>query len=182
MKIRQKLKDLPPVKENLANLRKTIQKEIKYMFENPDKYKEFEGAFKQVKLDYVNSLRSIGVPDEKYFHKVVALQDELKGKMNDILKGGTKNTPLLKMELQKLASRVDETFKGFDDVVLDKIDDVNIKTFDDVVTDLNKTDDYVDDFERVIEQENIKHSEELREKLGQNSNTPMKRAQRPCMT
>ncbi len=187
----QKLKDLPPVKENLANLRKTIQKEIKYMFENPDKYKEFEGAFKQVKLDYVNSLRSIGVPDEKYFHKVVALQDELKGKMNDILKGGTKNTPLLKMELQKLASRVDETFKGFDDVVLDKIDDVNIKTFDDVVTDLNKTnnpfdeflsninktDEYVDDFERVIEQENIKHSEELREKLGQNSNTPKKRAE-----
>lgn len=187
----QKLKDLPPVKENLTNLRKTIQKEIKYMFENPDKYKEFEGAFKQVKLDYVNSLRSIGVPDDKYFHKVVALQDELKGKMNDILKGGTKNTPLLKMELQKLANRVDETFKGFDDVVLDKIDDVNIKTFDDVVTDLNKidnpfdeflsnvnkTDNYVDDFERVIEQENIKHSEELREKLGQNSNTPKKRAE-----
>jgi len=140
----QKLKDLPPVKENLTNLRKTIQKEIKYMFENPDKYKEFEGAFKQVKLDYVNSLRSIGVPDDKYFHKVVALQDELKGKMNDILKGGTKNTPLLKMELQKLASRVDETFKGFDDVVLDKIDNVNIKTFDDVVTDLNKTDNPFD--------------------------------------
>lgn len=41
----------------------------------------------------------------------------------------------------------------------------------------NKTDDYVDDFERVIEQENIKHSEELREKLGQNSNTPKKRAE-----
>ncbi len=42
---------------------------------------------------------------------------------------------------------------------------------------VNKTDDYVDDFERVIEQENIKHSEELREKLGQNSNTPKKRAE-----
>lgn len=41
----------------------------------------------------------------------------------------------------------------------------------------NKTDDYVDDFERVIEQENIKHSEELRKKLGQNSNTPKKRAE-----
>lgn len=187
----QKLGDLPPVRENLAYLKKTIQKEIRYMFENPDKYEHFEEGFKHIKQGYVNTLRGYGVPDDKYFHKVKALQDELKGKMNDILKGGTKNTPLLKMELQKLASRVDETFKGFDDVVLDKINDVNIKTFDDVVTDLNKadnpfdeflsninkTDDYVDDFERVIEQENIKHSEELREKLGQNSNTPKKRAE-----
>lgn len=187
----QKLGDLPPVRENLQHLKKTIQKEIRYMFENPDKYGHFEEGFKHIKQGYVNTLRGYGVPDDKYFHKVVALQDELKGKMNNILKGGTENTPLLKMELQKLASRVDETFKGFDDVVLDKIDDVNIKTFDDVVTDLNKTnnpfdeflsninktDDYVDDFERVIEQENIKHSEELREKLGQNSNTPKKRAE-----
>lgn len=187
----QKLGDLPPVRENLAHLKKTIQKEIRYMFENPDKYEHFEEGFKHIKQGYVNTLRGYGVPDDKYFHKVVALQDELKGKMNDILKGGTENTPLLKMELQKLASRVDETFKGFDDVVLDKIDNVNIKTFDDVVTDLNKTnnpfdeflsninktDDYVDDFERVIEQENIKHSEELRKKLGQNSNTPKKRAE-----
>lgn len=187
----QKLGDLPPVRENLQHLKKTIQKEIRYMFENPDKYGHFEEGFKHIKQGYVNTLRGYGVPDDKYFHKVVALQDELKGKMNDILKGGEKNTPLLKMELQKLASRVDETFKGFDDVVLDKIDNVNIKTFDDVVTDLNKTnnpfdeflnninktDEYVDDFERVIEQENIKHSEELREKLGQNSNTPKKRAE-----
>lgn len=187
----QKLGDLPPVRENLQHLKKTIQKEIRYMFENPDKYGHFEEGFKQIKQGYVNTLRGYGVPDDKYFHKVKALQNELKGKMNDILKGGEKNTPLLKMELQKLANRVDETFKGFDDVVLDKIDNVNIKTFDDVVTDLNKTnnpfdeflsninktDDYVDDFERVIEQENIKHSEELREKLGQNSNTPKKRAE-----
>lgn len=187
----QKLGDLPPVRENLQHLKKTIQKEIRYMFENPDKYGHFEEGFKQIKQGYVNTLRGYGVPDDKYFHKVKALQDELKGKMNDILNGGEKNTPLLKMELQKLANRVDETFKGFDDVVLDKIDNVNIKTFDDVVTDLNKTnnpfdeflsninktDDYVDDFERVIEQENIKHSEELREKLGQNSNTPKKRAE-----
>ena len=187
----QKLGDLPPIRENLAHLKKTIQKEIRYMFENPDKYGHFEEGFKQIKQGYVNTLRGYGVPDDKYFHKVVALQDELKGKMNDILKGGTENTPLLKMELQKLANRVDETFKGFDDVVLDKINNTNIKTFDDVVTDLNKTknpfdeflsnvnktDDYVDDFERVIEQENIKHSEELRKKLGQNSNTPKKRAE-----
>lgn len=34
----------------------------------------------------------------------------------------------------------------------------------------NNTDYYVDDFERVIEQENIKHSEELRKKMEQNSN------------
>ena len=187
----QKLGDLPPVRENLAHLKKTIQKEIRYMFENPDKYEHFEEGFKHIKQGYVNTLRGYGVPDDKYFHKVVALQDELKGKMNDILKGGTENTPLLKMELQKLANRVDETFKGFDDVVLDKINNTNIKTFDDIVTDLNKTnnpfdeflsnvnktDDYVDDFERVIEQENIKHSEELRKKLGQNSDTPKKRAE-----
>lgn len=140
----QKLGDLPPVRENLAHLKKTIQKEIRYMFENPDKYEHFEEGFKHIKQGYVNTLRGYGVPDDKYFHKVKALQDELKGKMNDILKGGTKNTPLLKMELQKLASRVDETFKGFDDVVLDKIDNVNIKTFDDVVTDLNKTDNPFD--------------------------------------
>lgn len=49
--------------------------------------------------------------------------------------------------------------------------------FDEFLSNINKTDDYVDDFERVIEQENIKHSEELREKLGQNSNTPKKRAE-----
>lgn len=49
--------------------------------------------------------------------------------------------------------------------------------FDEFLSNINKTDEYVDDFERVIEQENIKHSEELREKLGQNSNTPKKRAE-----
>lgn len=48
--------------------------------------------------------------------------------------------------------------------------------FDEFLSNINKTDDYVDDFERVIEQENIKHSEELRKKLGQNSNTSKKRA------
>lgn len=49
--------------------------------------------------------------------------------------------------------------------------------FDEFLSNINKIDDYVDDFERVIEQENIKHSEELRKKLGQNSNTPKKRAE-----
>ena len=49
--------------------------------------------------------------------------------------------------------------------------------FDEFLSNINKTDEYVDDFERVIEQENIKHSEELRKKLGQNSNTPKKRAE-----
>lgn len=49
--------------------------------------------------------------------------------------------------------------------------------FDEFLSNINKADDYVDDFERVIEQENIKHSEELRKKLGQNSNTPKKRAE-----
>ena len=141
----QKLGDLPPVRENLQYLKKTIQKEIRYMFENPDKYPYFEEGFKQIKQGYVKTLRGYGVPDDKYFHKVKALQDELKGKMNKILEGGEKNTPLLKMELQKLANRVDETFNEFDNVVLDKIDDVNIKTFNDVVTDLNKVNNPFDE-------------------------------------
>ena len=163
----QKLGDLPPVRENLAHLKKTIQKEIRYMFENPDKYDYFEEGFKHIKQGYVNTLRGYGVPDDKYFHKVKALQDELKSKMNDILKGGTKNTPLLKMELQKLASRVDETFKGFDDVVLDKIDDVNIKTFDDVVTDLNKTNNPFDEF---LKQKQNTSSQFNNTKIGEQTN------------
>lgn len=141
----QKLGELPPVRENLQYLKKTIQKEIRYMFENPDKYPHFEEGFKQIKQGYVKTLRGYGVPDDKYFHKVVALQNELKGKMNKILEGGEKNTPLLKMELQKLANRVNETFNEFDNVVLDKIDDVNIKTFNDVVTDLNKANNPFDE-------------------------------------
>lgn len=156
----QKLGDLPPVRENLAHLKKTIQKEIRYMFENPDKYEHFEEGFKQIKQGYVNTLRGYGVPDEKYFHKVVALQNELKGKMNDILKGGEKNTPLLKMELQKLANRVDETFKGFDDVVLDKFNDTKIgeqanifDIFDD--KDLQPNKDYVHLPELLEEQNNF---------------------------
>ena len=163
----QKLGDLPPVRENLAHLKKTIQKEIRYMFENPDKYEHFEEGFKHIKQGYVNTLRGYGVPDDKYFHKVKALQDELKGKMNDILKGGTKNTPLLKMELQKLASRVDETFKGFDDVVLDKIDDVNIKTFDDVVTDLNKANN---PFDELLKQKQNTSSQFNNTKIGEQTN------------
>ena len=155
----QKLKDLPPVRENLAHLKKTIQKEIRYMFENPDKYPHFEDGFKQIKQGYVNTLRGYGVPDDKYFHKVTALQDELKSRMNKILEGGSENTPLLKMELQKLASKVDKTFDSFDNVVLDRVDD------------------YVDDFERVIESENIKDSLNLRKQMEQNSNKPKKRAE-----
>lgn len=186
----QKLGDLPPVRENLQYLKKTIQKEIRYMFENPDKYPHFEEGFKQIKQGYVKTLRGYGVPDDKYFHKVKALQDELKGKMNKILEGGEKNTPLLKMELQKLASRVDETFKGFDDVILDKIDDINIKTFDDVVTDLNKTnnpfdeflsninktDDFVDDFEAFNEKLNVEDSKNILEQIQNKSDKPKERA------
>ena len=172
----QKLSDLPPVRENLAHLKKTIQKEIRYVFENPEKYSHFEDGFKQIKQGYVNTLRAYGVPDDKYFHKVVALQNELKGRMNEILKGGSENTPLLKMELQKLASKVDNTFDELGNEVLDKIDDINInKTPLDNIA--KNTDEYVDDFERVIEQENIKHSEELRRKMEESKNTPKKRAE-----
>ena len=258
----QKLGDLPPVKDNLANLKKTIQKEIRYMYENPDNYNEFKDAFKQVKLDYVNSLRNIGVPDDKYFHKVTALQEELMSKMNKLLQEG--DTPLLKMELQQLASKVDETFKGFDGVVLDKIDDsskyiddmqdifgvdqylsketkstlnknalterskeflertkkdpkgtqlkidgrtlnkkytqlknpieklsideslVNdivdngseqLNMFDKMLNKVDTVDEYVDDFERVIAEENMEHSLKLREKLNPGKDVLKKRAE-----
>lgn len=180
----QKLKDLPPVKENLAHLRKTIQKEVKYMFENPDKYEHFEEGFKQIKLGYVNTLRGLGVPDEKYFHKVTALQDELKSKMNKILEGGSENTPLLKMELQKLASRVDETFNNLDDVILDSINDVNVKTLGDINTTPNKLNnpfdeilnkvDETDGFEKFNEELNIEDSKNILKQIKNKSDKPKK--------
>ena len=182
----QKLKDLPPVKENLAHLRKTIQKEVKYMFENPDKYEHFEEGFKQIKLGYVNTLRGLGVPDEKYFHKVTALQDELKSKMNKILEGGSENTPLLKMELQKLASRVDETFNNLDDVILDSINDVNVKTLGDINTTPNKLNnpfdeilnkvDEVDGFEKFNEDLNVEDSKNILKQIKNKSDKPRERA------
>ena len=137
----QKLRDLPPVKESLKNLRSVIEKEVNYMYNYPQNYSSVEKAFKQIKTDYVNTLRQMGVPDDKYFHKVKALQDELKA----IFEKGTKsNSPLVKMNLQHLARRISETFDEIDNTVLDNIDE------------------YVNDFEKLNAEENLREIEKLK--------------------
>ena len=154
----QKLHEIPPAKDSLKGLRRTIEQELEFMHKNPNEYKNMEKAFKQIKTDYVNTLRQIGIPDDKYFHKVKALQDDLKlyyneltkksvnGVSDDVIKefGGrvknnnaNKNTykpksdkeifnnklnsPLVKMDLQRLARRISETFDEIDNTVLDNI-------------------------------------------------------------
>ena len=114
----QKLRDLPPVKESLKNLRSVIEKEVNYMYNYPQSYSSVEKAFKQIKTDYVNTLRQMGVPDDKYFHKVKALQDELKATFE---KGIKSDSPLVKMDLQRLARRISETFDEIDNTILDNI-------------------------------------------------------------
>ena len=140
----QKLRDLPPVKESLKNLRSVIEKEVDYMYKNPNQYKGMEKAFKQIKTDYVNTLRQMGVPDDKYFHKVKALQDELKATFE---KGTKSNSPLVKMNLQHLARRISETFDEIDNTVLDNIDE------------------YVNDFEKLNAEENLREIEKLKKLL-----------------
>ena len=137
----QKLRDLPPVKESLKNLRSVIEKEVNYMYNYPQSYSSVEKAFKQIKTDYVNTLRQMGVPDDKYFHKVKALQDELKATFE---KGTKSNSPLVKMNLQHLAKRISETFDEIDNTVLDNIDE------------------YVNDFEKLNAEENLREIEKLK--------------------
>lgn len=161
--------------------------------------------------DMINAMKKQGVPYEEYadLEDTLRFADEVLKLQNSSrlnIKRATFGMPKFDgsvnpfapiKDSERLIHQVDNVADNVNSLIpkkntpLDKIDDVNIKTFDDVVTDLNKTDnpfdeflsninktdDYVDDFERVIEQENIKHSEELREKLGQNSNTPKKRAE-----
>ena len=111
------------------------------MYNYPQTYSSVEKAFKQIKTDYVNTLRQMGVPDDKYFHKVKALQDELKA----IFEKGTKsNSPLVKMNLQHLARRISETFDEIDNTVLDNIDE------------------YVNDFEKLNAEENLREIEKLK--------------------
>lgn len=105
----QKLKDLPPVQHNLRNLRKVIEKEVDIMFNEPNAYKTMNDAFKQIKMDYVTSLRKLGVDDSKYFHKVIALQNELKSvfKNTDLQHHSDKK---IKMDIQLLARKIEDTF------------------------------------------------------------------------
>lgn len=138
----QKLRDLPPVQENLKALRRTIEQEVEFMYKNPNEYNGLEQVFKQIKTEYVNGLRQLGVPDDKYFNKVVALQNELKSKLSKT----NKNTPLLRMDLQKLARRISETFDEIDNTVISKLDDIS---------------DDVSAFEKFNEKENLREIEML---------------------
>lgn len=138
----QKLRDLPPVQENLKALRRTIEQEVEFMYKNPNEYNGLEQVFKQIKTEYVNGLRQLGVPDDKYFNKVVALQNELKSKLSKT----NKNTPLLKMDLQKLARRISKTFDEIDNTVISKLDDIS---------------DDVSAFEKFNEKENLREIEML---------------------
>ena len=107
----QKLGTLPPVQHNTRNLRKTIETEMELMHKSPDQYKSMQSAFKEIKKEYVNALRKIGVPDKGYFDKVKALQDDLNLYYKELSKSSTKkDSPLIKMDLQTLARRVSDTF------------------------------------------------------------------------
>lgn len=105
----QKLGELPPVQHNLRNLRKVIEKEIDIMYKEPNAYKTMNDAFKQIKMDYVTSLRKMGVDDNKYFHKVVALQNELKANFEKINLQRHSNKEI-EMNLQLLARKIEDTF------------------------------------------------------------------------
>lgn len=156
----QKLRDLPPVQENLKALRRTIEQEVEFMYKNPNEYNGLEQVFKQIKTEYVNGLRQLGVPDDKYFNKVVALQNELKSKLSKT----NKNTPLLKMDLQKLARRISETFDEIDNTVISKLDDIS---------------DDVSAFEKFNEKENLREIEML---IKENKKKPTKtKAEKPSV-
>lgn len=73
----QKLGHLPPVKENSAGLKRVIQHEIEMMYREPKKYLDYKDSFKQIKKDYIKSMRSYGVKDSSYFEKVKNLQNDL---------------------------------------------------------------------------------------------------------
>ena len=122
----QKLGTIPPVKENLANLRKTIEREVELKHKNPAQHAEVEQAFKQIKRDYVDTLRSYGLRDEQYFHKVTALQKELDKQLSK---------PLMKMDITHLSRKITKTF--------DEIENTSVKH-----TPLDKMDDNVGGFEK----------------------------------
>lgn len=196
----QKLHEIPPAKDSLKGLRRTIEQELEFMHKNPNEYKNMEKAFKQIKTDYVNTLRQIGIPDNKYFHKVKALQDDLKlyyneltkksvnGVSDDVIKefGGrvknnnvNKNTykpksdkeifnnklnsPLVKMDLQRLARRISEIFDEIDNTVLDNIgEETPLELLGDVKTELVKA---TNPFDRFMNKINTKSNLRPQSKL-----------------
>ena len=119
----QKLGHLPPIKENSAGLKKVIQNELEMMYKEPKKYAEYKDSFKQLKMEYVKSMRSYGVKDSSYFDKVKNLQDDLElyykelNKPTSIIKKsseGGAGTPKMGMNLQLLAKKIEDTFNEFD--------------------------------------------------------------------
>lgn len=122
----QKLGHLPPVKENSAGLKRVIQHEMEMMYKEPKKYLEYKDSFKQIKKEYVNSMRSYGVKDSSYFEKVKNLQDDLDLYYKELNKPtsiinksseGGPGTPKngMNMNLQLLAKKIEDTFSEFDE-------------------------------------------------------------------
>ena len=119
----QKLGTIPPVQNNIKNLRKTIEQEVELRHKNPNQYKSMEKAFKQIKTDYVSNLRALGVPDEGYFHKVKKLQDDLDVYFNE-LKKPKKERKGLKMDITLLSRKISDTFGEIDNHVLGYKDEI----------------------------------------------------------
>ncbi|HSQ90162.1 hypothetical protein [Romboutsia sp.] len=111
----QKLGDLPPVKENLRHLRSAVEQEVQLRHINPEQHKHVKDGFKQIKMDYVKTLRNLGVRDEQYFHKVQALVKELED---------AQSKPLMKMDITHLSRKIANTFDEIEDSVLDYTDEI----------------------------------------------------------
>ena len=146
----QKLHEIPPAKDSLKGLRSVIEKELDFMNKKPNEYAGMEQAFKEIKKSYVNTLRQIGIRDEQYFHKVKALQDDLKLYYQTLKepKKVKSDSPLVKMNLQALARRISETFDELDNVVIDSVKESPIQMLGDVITNPGKLNDpFASDFE-----------------------------------
>lgn len=121
----QKLKDLPPVQENLKGLRNLITKEVEYRYKNANTYSDMQEAFKTMKREYVEALRNLGVPDKGYFHKVQKLQNDLDVYFKELQNPSKVSTPFMKMDLQKLARKISDTFDEIgDSAIVDDMSDI----------------------------------------------------------
>lgn len=135
----QKLKDLPPVQDNLKGLRDLITKEVEYRYKNANNYSDMQEAFKVMKREYVDALRQLGVPDKGYFHKVQQLQNDLDVYFKELNNPTKVSTPFMKMDLQKLARKIDDTFNEIGEGVYEAIE-TPLESFNkDVVTELHKS-------------------------------------------
>ena len=118
----QTLGSLPPVKKNLEGLKTLIKKEVEEMYTDPTSYAKNKSMYDSIKKDFIKGLRSYGVPDNAYFEKaknLKKLEEEtfkknLNKKVDSLLDNykpsGGKGSNELKMNLQLLASKVDEMF------------------------------------------------------------------------